>query len=98
MVDLERREIWQGDNRVVLTPTEGQLMKVMIENRGRVLSHKELVYLVQGYQTTDGEAPEILRPLISRLRRKLGQFPNGREWISNVRGTGYVFDIGGAAF
>ncbi len=91
-VDLERREIWQGDEKVSLTPTEGQLMKVLLENRGRVLSHRELVMLVQGYQTTDWEAPEIMRPLVSRLRRKLATFNEGDEWIINVRGTGYVFD------
>lgn len=91
-VDLERREIWQDDEKVSLTPTEGQLMKVLLENRGRVLSHRELVMLVQGYQTTDWEAPEIMRPLVSRLRRKLATFAEGDEWIINVRGTGYVFD------
>lgn len=94
MVDLERREIWRGDEKVMFTPTEGKLMKVLLENRGRVLSHKELVLLVQGYKTTDWEAPEILRPLVSRLRRKLAEFPGGRDWITNVRGTGYVFDGG----
>lgn len=91
-VDLERREIWQGDIRVTLTPTEGKLMRVLLENRGRVLSHRELVMLVQGYKTTDWEAPEILRPLVSRLRRKLAKFPSGKRWIANIRGTGYVFD------
>jgi DNA-binding response OmpR family regulator len=91
-VDLERREIWQGETRVTLTPTEGKLMRVLLENRGRVLSHRELVLLVQGYKTTDWEAPEILRPLVSRLRRKLARFPSGKRWISNIRGTGYVFD------
>jgi DNA-binding response OmpR family regulator len=91
-VDLDRREIWFEDVRVNLTPTEGKLMKVLIENRGRVLSHQELVLLVQGYKTSDWEAPEILRPLVSRLRRKLSAFPGGRDWILNVRGTGYVFD------
>ena len=91
-VNLERREVWQGDTRVHLTPTEGKLMKVLIENEGRVLTHRELVMLVQGYQTTDWEAPEILRPLVSRLRRKLAAFPDGKSWIQNVRGTGYVFD------
>ena len=91
-VDLERREIWQGNQNISLTPTEGKLMKVLLENRGRVLSHRELVLLVQGYQTTDWEAPEIMRPLVSRLRRKLAHFSGGSEWIVNVRGTGYVFD------
>jgi DNA-binding response OmpR family regulator len=91
-VDLERREIWSSDQKVSLTPSEGKLMRVLIENQGRVLSHRELVSLVQGYQTTDWEAPEILRPLVSRLRRKLASFPGGDNWIINVRGTGYVFD------
>jgi DNA-binding response OmpR family regulator len=91
-VDLERREIWQDDNKVMLTPTEGKLMKILLENQGRVLTHRELVMMVQGYQTTDWEAPEILRPLVSRLRRKLAVFPGGKNWIMNVRGTGYVFD------
>jgi DNA-binding response OmpR family regulator len=92
MVDFARREIWRGGDKVVLTPTEGKLMKVMYENRGRVMSHRELVFLVQGYETSDWEAPEVLRPLVSRLRRKLMVFPNGKNWIMNVRGTGYVFE------
>jgi DNA-binding response OmpR family regulator len=93
MVDLARREIWRGNERVTLTPTEGKLLKVLFENKGRVMSHKDLVFLVQGYEITDWEAPEVLRPLVSRLRRKLSTFPNGEDWIVNVRGTGYVFDI-----
>ncbi len=95
MVDLERREIWRGNQRVSLTPTEGKLMKVLLENRGRVLTHRELVFLVQGYETNDWEAPEVLRPLISRLRRKMEVFPNGADWIVNVRGTGYVLEMEG---
>jgi len=93
VVDLARREIWRGNGRVGLTPTEGKLMKVLLEHRGQVLSHRELVLLVQGYETTDWEAPEVLRPLVSRLRRKLSLFLNGENWITNVRGTGYVFDL-----
>jgi DNA-binding response OmpR family regulator len=97
MVDFTRREVWRGGQRISLTPTEGKLMKVLIENRGRVLSHSELVLMVQSYNARDWEAPEILRPLISRLRRKLRVFPNGEKWIINVRGTGYIFDTGAEA-
>lgn len=91
-IDLERREIWKGDKLVSLTPTEGKLLKTLLENRGRVLSHKELVLFVQGYKTTEWEAPEIMRPLVSRLRRKLSEFHGASDWIMNVRGTGYVFE------
>lgn len=93
IVDLTRREVWRSNVRVGLTPTEGKLMKVLLEHRGQVLSHRELVLMVQGYETTDWEAPEVLRPLVSRLRRKLSVFPGGEDWISNVRGTGYVFEL-----
>ncbi len=92
MMDMARREIWRGSDKVTLTTTEGKLMQVLWENRGRVMTHRELVLLVQGYETSDWEAPEVLRPLVSRLRRKLAVFPGGREWIVNVRGTGYVFE------
>lgn len=93
MVDLARREIWRGNERETLTPTEGKLLKVLLENKGRVMTHRDLVFLVQGYEITDWEAPEVLRPLVSRLRRKLSKFPDGEKWIANVRGTGYVFDV-----
>jgi DNA-binding response OmpR family regulator len=93
MVDLARREIWRGNDKASLTPTEGKLLKVLMENQGRVMTHRELVFLVQGYEVTDWEAPEVLRPLVSRLRRKLNKFPGGSDWIANVRGTGYVFEL-----
>jgi DNA-binding response OmpR family regulator len=90
--DFERREIWAGNQRLSLTPTESKLLFVLADNRGRVISHKDLVMLVQGYEVKDWEAPEVLRPLISRLRRKLSTFPGGEKWIVNVRGSGYLFD------
>jgi DNA-binding response OmpR family regulator len=78
--------------KVSLTRSEGKLLKVLLENRGRVLTHRELVLLAQGYEVTDFEAPEVLRPLVSRLRQKLKRFPAGETWIVNVRGTGYVLE------
>jgi DNA-binding response OmpR family regulator len=92
MVDLERRELWRGNERVNLTPTESNLLGNFLENKGRVMTHVELVLLVQGIQVDEDEAPEILRPMVSRLRKKLSAFPGTDNWISNVRGTGYSFD------
>jgi two-component system KDP operon response regulator KdpE len=92
MINFNRRLIESGEVNVALTPTEGKLLKVLLENRKRVFTHRELVLLVQGYETSDWEAPEVLRPLISRLRRKLSKFPQGEKWITNVRGTGYLLE------
>ncbi|MBC8505279.1 MAG: response regulator transcription factor [Anaerolineales bacterium] len=91
-VDLARRELWRGSDHVHLTPTEGKMLRIFIENWGRVMSHSEIAFLVQGYEVNEWEAPEVLRPLISRLRKKLAVFPGGKGWIRSVRGTGYVFD------
>lgn len=92
MVDLERREIWRGNTKAHLTPTDSVLFGVFLENRGRVMTHEEIVFLVKGVEVSEWEAPEILRPMISRLRKKLATFPGMKAWISNVRGTGYIFE------
>lgn len=92
VVDLSRRQIKHKNKVEHLTPAEGRLLRILIENEGKVFSHRELVLLVQGYDTSQREAPEILRPLVSRLRHKLDQFPSLSERVVSVRGTGYLYE------
>ncbi|MBI5942922.1 MAG: response regulator transcription factor [Chloroflexi bacterium] len=91
-IDLSRRQIKHKTKVEHLTPAEGRLLRILIKNEGRVFSHRELVLLVQGYDTSQREAPEILRPLVSRLRHKLEQFPLLSEQVVSVRGTGYLYE------
>ena len=91
-VDLSRRQIKHKSKVEHLTPAEGRLLRILMENEGKVYSHRELVLLVQGYDTSQREAPEILRPLVSRLRHKLEQFPSLSERVVSVRGTGYLYE------
>ncbi|MBC7878429.1 MAG: response regulator transcription factor [Anaerolineales bacterium] len=91
-VDLSRRQIKHKSKVEHLTPAEGRLLRILMENEGKVFSHRELVLLVQGYDTSQREAPEILRPLVSRLRHKLEQFPSLSEKVVSVRGTGYLYE------
>jgi len=92
VVDLSRRQIRTGKKVERLTPAEGRLLHILMENPGKVFSHRELVLLVQGYDTSQREAPEILRPLVSRLRHKLEKFPILSERVASVRGTGYLYE------
>ncbi len=92
VIDFKRRSLVSGGKTIWLTPAEGRLLKVFVENIGKVFTHRELVLLVQGYATSQQEAPEILRPLVSRLRQKLASVPALMERIVSVRGTGYVFE------
>lgn len=94
-VDLSRRQIKFKTKVEHLTPAEGRLLRILMENEGKVFSHRELVLLVQGYDTSQQEAPEILRPLVSRLRHKLEAFPSLSEKVVSVRGTGYLYEGNG---
>ncbi len=92
VVDYGRRLVRSETRTIFLTPAEGRLLRIFVENIGKVFTHRDLVLLVQGYSTTQQEAPEILRPLVSRLRQKLSEIPSLMERVVSVRGTGYVFE------
>jgi DNA-binding response OmpR family regulator len=96
IADLSRRIIRKNRKIAHLTPAEGRLLRVLLENPSKVFSHRDLVLLVQGYDTSPQEAPEVLRPLVSRLRHKLEDFPDLMKRISSVRGTGYVYEADGS--
>lgn len=96
-VDFEQRVVWDETSQVSITFTESKLLKVLLGNRDHVFTHQELVAKVQGFDATRQEAPAVLRPLVSRLRRKLSKFPGSQSWIVNIRGKGYAFDPGKAS-
>jgi DNA-binding response OmpR family regulator len=93
-VDFERRLIeWDGQS-VALTGSESRLLRLFFENPGRVLSHVEIVRALYEYETSAAQAASIIRPLVSRLRRKLESVPGGKSWIQSVRGVGYIYEPG----
>jgi DNA-binding response OmpR family regulator len=75
-----------------LTQSQGTLLKAFIVNWGKVLSHRELASIAYGQEVDEYEAPEVLRPIISRLRKRLAVFEGAEKWIKTIRGTGYVFE------
>lgn len=91
-IDLSRRTICWGEKVQNLTPAETRLMQVFLESGKAILGNRDLVRLAQGYDTKEWEAPDVIRPLISRLRNKLDRFPGGEAWIVNIRGSGYSFE------
>ena len=58
-----------------------------------MVSHSDLVFMIQGYQIDTEEAAKILRPVVSRLRQKLSSVPEWNDRIKNVRGAGYVLEL-----
>jgi DNA-binding response OmpR family regulator len=91
-IDFNRRIIQNDQLQVNLTSAECKLLNILLENRSRIFTHQELVARVQGYEAAREEAPQVLRPLVSRLRQKIAKFPGSQKWIVTIRGKGYGFE------
>jgi DNA-binding response OmpR family regulator len=89
--DFTQRKLGRGDKEAYLTQSQGKIFKTLLMNWGRV-THQELLFAAYGQEVDESEAPEILRPLMSRLRKRLAVFDAAEKWIKTIRGTGYVFE------
>jgi DNA-binding response OmpR family regulator len=76
-----------------LTPTEFRVLLCLAENAGQMLSYTQLVRCAQGYETSDLEAGELIKPHIHHLRQKLEPDPSSPRYLLNVRGKGYILQI-----
>ena len=78
-----------------LTPREFKLLAHLTQNALRVISPRELVQAVQGYDCEDErEAREMIKWYVYRLRRKVEPDPAHPQYILNVRGVGYTLGEG----
>jgi two-component system, OmpR family, KDP operon response regulator KdpE len=88
-INLDRREVRIGDNLVNLTPTEYELLKHMVHNVGKVLTHRMLLQAVWGPAYV--EQTQYLRVFVRYLRKKLEQNPARPTFIVTDSGVGYRF-------
>lgn len=86
--DLERGELWQGDQLVRLTATEAKLMKIFSASPGEPVSRGQLV---DDLGRDKGQAMErAVDVQITRLRRKIESNPKQPRYLQTVRGAGYM--------
>lgn len=88
-IDLAARLVKQAGKEVSLTKTEYELLRLLATNRGRVLTHRELLQQVWGPEY--GEETEYLRTFIRNLRRKLEKDPGHPAYLLTEAGVGYRF-------
>ena len=90
-IDLEARVIRKGGAVVHLTPTEWDLLRVMLAKAGRTMTHRQLFTAVWG--NGSGDAQQYLRVHVAALRRKLESDPVHPRFIHTVPGVGYRIDL-----
>jgi len=86
-VNLSRRLVTVRDQEISLTPTEYDLLRVLIQHPGKVLTHRQLLQKVWGnaYETET----HLLRVNMSNLRRKIEPDPTRPRFIITEPGVGY---------
>ena len=89
MVDLAAHAVWVNGEEVHLTPTEFSLLRVLVLNRGLLLTHRQLLTEVWGSEYAD--ATPVLRTHIANLRAKLKDAEAERRLIRTDSGIGYRF-------
>jgi two-component system, OmpR family, KDP operon response regulator KdpE len=88
-VNLAAKRITIGDKEIRLTPTEWQLLEMLVRHPDKLISHKQLLGAVWGpsYETETN----YLRVHIANLRRKLEPTPGQPRYLITEPGIGYRF-------
>ena len=90
-IDLLRRRVSRRGEEVHLTPTEYDLLRVLVQEAGRVMTHGHLLRSVmgRGYEDANG----TLRVHVASLRKKLEADPSRPRIIKTEPGVGYRVDV-----
>ena len=86
-MDLSRRMVIVRGNEISLTPTEYDILRLLMQNAGKVITHNQLLRQVWG--TAYESEMHILRVNISNLRRKIEHDPARPMYIHTEPGVGY---------
>jgi len=86
-VDLPHRRVAVSGREVQLTPTEYDLLRLMVIHAGKVLTHRHILKQIWG--TAYVEQPHVLRVNISNLRHKIEKDPSRPRYILTEPGVGY---------
>ena len=87
-LDLAARVVRRDGEELHLTPTEFELLRLLARNRGRLMTHRDLLTAVWGAGYADDT--QVLRAHVANLRRKI-EPPDGPRYIKTDPRVGYRF-------
>jgi two-component system KDP operon response regulator KdpE len=88
-IDVRLRQVKRGAALVRLTPTEWEILAVLVSDAGRVFTHQQLFTAV--WNRPFGDARLYLRVHVTNLRRKIERNPADPRLIITEPGVGYRF-------
>ena len=91
-IDLAAKQVWVAGKTVRLTPTEWNVLEVLVRHQGKLVSQRQLLQDVWGPQYE--KETEYLRVYLAALRRKLEPVPSQPRYFITEPGMGYRFVAG----
>ena len=91
VIDMTRRRVARGQTVIRLTPIEWDILRTLVSNAGRTLTHQQIFDAVWGSAT--GSPQQYLRVHVTNLRRKIEANPARPELIVTEPGVGYRAEL-----
>jgi two-component system KDP operon response regulator KdpE len=88
-INSDERVIIAAGKEIKLTPKEFEVLKYLVSNAGKVVTHRALLQAVWGWESS--EQTEYLRVFINQLRRKIESDPQHPKYILTEPWVGYRF-------
>ena len=88
-VDLVRRIVKVGEQEVKLSPKEYEILRILVQHAGKVLTHNFLLEQVWGH----AEDVQYLRVYVRQLRQKIEPNPEQPRYICTETGVGYRLSV-----
>ena len=84
-MDLVKRIVKVEDKEVKLSPKEYDILRILVQHAGKVLTHQHLLNQVWGGSTD----VQYLRVYVRQLRQKIEKTPDQPRYITTETGVGY---------
>jgi two-component system KDP operon response regulator KdpE len=91
-MDLQAYHVEVGGQEIRLTPKEFELLKLLLQNARKIMTHKEIFAGIWGRVST--EQPDSVRVLVRQLRQKIEPNPSMPKYIKTEPWVGYRFEPG----
>lgn len=93
-IDMARKRAKFGRRRwVQLPPVQYQLLVTLAHTPNQVISFRDLLRQVWGYDGSKAEAQELVKAHVRLIRRKMGWNPRSGEYLRSIRGFGYMLAV-----
>jgi hypothetical protein len=93
-LETRSRQVWVRNDEVVppLSVSQFQLLELLFENQGKVVSRKEIIEKIWGVENAFEVSEQALDALVRRLRDRLASLDHQSTYITTVRGHGLRLD------